>query len=333
MVMRFSLPISQVRGALVQYRASPISATALMLTIALGVIGVVSSIATGFTFASLPDVMPLLVGIVGLDVLSRFAPQTRIVHSVQTLLYGVLFFAVTCLFGVLAAYSLQRFAFPLEDHFLLHADLALGLNWFDFAHWVDRHALVQNIFYYAYHSLSLQIALPLLFFSLTHRPLELRRYLLAFAIAFTATIIVSAMMPAAGPIGFIDTANFHLLKFSGATPVDQLMRLRVPGPWVMNEAPGGIATFPSFHATIAILTPLTMRRYPRLFAGLVALNAAMLGAAVTEGAHYFIDILAGSAMAVFAYMLAGRIIKLEDRWFLGRAEGAERPYATAQVTA
>ena len=91
------------------------------------------------------------------------------------------------------------------------------------------------------------------------------------------------------------------------------MRLREAGPLIMGDNPGGIATFPSFHATIAIMTPLSLRSYPRIFVALLFLDAAMLCGTVTEGAHYFVDILAGTWMAFFAYAMATRIVVLEDR--------------------
>ena len=263
--MRFNQLVSKCRGAIVQSRISPISRAAIVLTLGLAVMGLIASIATKFTVASLPNIIPFIVGIVGLDVLSQFAPRTRIVEAVQTFIYGVMYLVITCLCGVVAAYALQRFAFPLQDRHLASADMALGLNWLDFAHWVDSHAAIQNIFYWAYHSISCQIALPLMVLVFTNRPSEVRTYLLAFAIAFVVTIIISALMPAAGPIVFADRASFHLLRFTGATPLDQLMRLREAGPLILRDAPGGIATFPSFHATIAVLTPLALRGYPRIF--------------------------------------------------------------------
>jgi membrane-associated phospholipid phosphatase len=257
--------------------------------------------------------MPLVGIVVVLDVLTRFAPQTRIVEAVQTILYGVLYLVITIVCGVFAAYSIQRFAFPLQDQLLASADRALGFNWLDYAHWVDRHAAIQTIFDWAYASIRIQIALPLLVLAFSSRPSEVRTYLLAFAIAFICTIIVSALMPAAGPIAFVDRTTFNILQFTGATPIDHLMRLREAGPLIMTDPPGGIATFPSFHATIAILTPLALRSCPRIFAALLILDAAMLGGTVTEGAHYFTDILAGTCMAFFAYAMATRIIGVEDR--------------------
>jgi len=45
----------------------------------------------------------------------------------------------------------------------------------------------------------------------------------------------------------------------------------------------------------------------------LVLDAAMLGATVTEGAHYFCDLLAGGGIAFLAYALAKRVIRAEDR--------------------
>jgi membrane-associated phospholipid phosphatase len=294
-------------------RLSPVSYVAIFLTLALLTIGVAASTATKFNFASLPNILLLVVGVEILDVLSQFAPPTRIVDALQTFLYGFLYLAVTIVCGVFAAYAMQRLAFPLQDRLLDNADKALGFQWFDYAYWVDNHPLLQQIFYVAYHSIMLQTLLPLVVLVLANRIGELRRYLLAYAIAFVFTIIVSALIPAAGPIALVDRATFHTLQFTGATPLDHLAHLRDPGPLVFDSAPGGIATFPSFHATIAILTPLTLRPFPPIFIALLLLDAFMLGATVTEGAHYLVDIIAGSAMAFFAYAMATRIVVLEDR--------------------
>ena len=297
--------------AIIQSRVSPVSQFAIGLTVGLAIVGLVASFATKFVLATLPNVMPLVLGVVGIDILCAFAPQTRIVDAVRTIVYGVLYLVTTILCGILAAYSMQRFAFPLEDHFLTHADLALGFNWLDYARWVDRHDQVQKVYFFAYNTLQIQIALPLVILAFSNRLREARIYVLAFAIAFTATIFISALMPAGGPIVFVDRAAFHLLHFTGATPIDQLMRLREPRSFIMTDSPGGIATFPSFHATIAILTPLSLRSHRRIFVGLLVLDAAMLGSTITEGAHYFTDIVAGIAMAFFAYALAKRIISGE----------------------
>jgi hypothetical protein len=311
--MNISLLVRKCRGALLQSRVSPVSRPALLLMLGLAATGLVAGRVNEFGFASLPNIVPYLLGIVAVDVTSQFAPKTKLVEAVQVFIYGVMNLAVISLSGVLAAYGMQRFAFPLQDTHLESADLALGFNWFAFAHWVDRHALVQTVFHFVYHTISAQIAFTLGVLAFTHKSREVRIYILAFAIAFVTTIFISAMMPAAGPITFANRAAFHLLKFTGATPIDQLLQLRAAGPLILHDGPGGIATFPSFHATIAVLTPLALRNHKRIFAAVVIVDVIMLAATLTEGAHYFTDLLAGGAMAFYGYYLARYIIGLEDR--------------------
>jgi membrane-associated phospholipid phosphatase len=311
--MDISLVAPRHRDTSVAPRISPISCSAGFLTLGLATIGLTSSIATQFNLASLPNIVLLVVGIVVIDVLSQLVPQTRMVTAVQTILYGALYLATTCVYGILAAYALQRFAFPLQDHLLTSADQALGLSWPDYAHWVDSHPAIQAFLQFAYNTIFPQIALPLVVLALSHQITEIRIYFVALAIAFVATIIISALLPAAGPVAFVDRASFEILRFTGATPFDHLMRLREAGPLIMTNPPGGIGTFPSFHATVAVMTPLTLRHHPRIFVVLLVVNAAMLAGTVTEGAHYFSDVLAGICMAFLAHALATWIIRIEDR--------------------
>lgn len=326
--MSLSSLVRALRSATPAPRTSPVSRLTVALTFTLLAIGIAASIATKFTLASLPNIVLLVIGIVTLDVLIQHAPRVRIVEAIQTILYGVLYLIVTCVCGVLAAYAIQRFAFPLRDELLSRADATLGFDWLGYVRWVDHHATVQAILHFAYDTISVQIALPVLVLAASNRLNELRVYLAAFAIAFTVTIVISALMPAAGPIAFVDRATFHVLHFTGATPIDHLTRLRAAGPLIMDDFPGGIATFPSFHSTVAVLTPLALRSHRRIFAALLVLNAAMLAGTISEGAHYFIDVLAGSGMAVFGYAAAQRLIAAEDRL----CRRLERPRSPAYST-
>ncbi|HEY0224635.1 MAG TPA: phosphatase PAP2 family protein [Pseudolabrys sp.] len=330
--MKLSQLALRYRGAIIQSRWSPISRTGSFLTFALLTIGIIVSIGTKFTLASIPNVLPLVMGILVLDALSQLVPQNRFVKAVQSFLHGLSYLVITVLCAVFAAYAMQRLAFPLQDRLLARADMALGLNWLDYAHWVDDHLAVQRLFHFAYDTIQIQIALPLVVLAFSNRPTELREYLLAFAIALFVTIVISALLPAAGPIASVDRTAFHILRFTGATPLDHLMRLREAGPLILTDPPGGIATFPSFHATVAVLIPLILRGYPRIFMCLLVLDAAMLGGTVTEGAHYFCDILAGAGMAFFAYALAKRIIRAEDRPLAHRSDQfVGRPYPVPLV--
>jgi len=295
-------------GAVAQSRVSSIPLAALVLTLALGAVALAASIATKFVFASLPNIILLVAAAVVMEGVSRFAPRSRTAEALRTIAYGLLYLVTTIACGIVAAYALQRFAFPLEDEFLRRADLALGFNWVDFVRWVDQHISIQRLLHFAYDTISIQIALPLVVLAFSQRREDVRVYLLAFTIAFIVTIFISALMPAAGPVVFVDRTSFAILKFTGATPVDHLALLRAAGPLIFTDPPGGIATFPSFHTTVAVLTPLTLRRHHRIFIVLLVLDTAMLGGTLTEGAHYFVDVLAGAAVAFLAHALASRMI-------------------------
>jgi membrane-associated phospholipid phosphatase len=292
----------------VQDRPSPISREAVICTAVLATITLIVAISTGLTFIALPRILPLVMAVLALDVLSQFAPQTRTVRAVQVLLYGVLFLAITCFCGVLTAYATQRLAFPLQDQFFESADRALGVNWLEIIQWVDHHAVIQAILNFAYSTMPAQIALPVVVLAFSDRVNEVRRYLLSFVIALTITTIVAALFPAASQITHVDKLIFDLLRFPGGTPLDHLASLRSAGPIAIGgDRLGGILAFPSFHAVVAVLTPLTLRGYHWLFVPLLILDAAMLCSTVTEGAHYASDTLGGCVVAFAAYFLAKRV--------------------------
>lgn len=322
----------QHRSIFVQSRSSPISRAAGAAFLGLAIVGVTASLATQFTFASLPNIWPLVAGVVVLEVMGQLLPQLRIVDVIQTVAHGLLFLVMTCLGAVLAAYAMQRFAFPLQDRLFGSIDEALGLSWPSYARWVDGHLAVQRLFHFAYDSIQIQIVLPLVVLALSNRRFEVRAYLLAFAIALSVTIVISALLPAAGPVIAVDRASFEVLGFTGATPLDHLARLREAGPFILSEPPGGIATFPSFHATVAVLTPLTLRKHRRILFVLLVLDAVMLGGTITEGAHYFCDVLAGGGMAFFAHAVATSIIRTEDRAWLRDERDIDESAALADAS-
>ena len=74
---------------------------------------------------------------------------------------------------------------------------------------------------------------------------------------------------------------------------------------------GGIVTFPSFHAASAVL--YTWALWPLRWSRplVVLVNGVMLAATPLNGGHYFIDVIAGVAIAVSAIVAArqaGRVI-------------------------
>ncbi|HEX5213098.1 MAG TPA: phosphatase PAP2 family protein [Pseudolabrys sp.] len=295
-------------------------------------IGLGISLGTQLTFAALPNIWPLMLGVVAWEMLSHFAPQSRVSRTGRFIVYGFLFLVLTCIFAVIAAYAVQRLVLPLQDKLFTDADAALGMHWFAIAYWVDAHPAIATILSWAYFSMSWQIALPLFVLAAVDRLSEVRVYLLAIAIALVVTTIVSGLLPAESPIALVERSMFRVLRFTGATPIEHLMRLRTAAPLRLTEGLGGIVSFPSFHATVAWLTPLMLRRYRYLLGPLIVVDALMLCATVTEGAHYGTDVIAGSLVAFVAYALARRLLKAEARLFHIRRQQTSGRWTAASPT-
>jgi membrane-associated phospholipid phosphatase len=66
----------------------------------------------------------------------------------------------------------------------------------------------------------------------------------------------------------------------------------------------GIVTFPSFHASMAVLLAASMRGYRYGFAAAVIVNILMLLATVPIGYHYLTDVIAGCAIGLGSLYVA-----------------------------
>ena len=91
----------------------------------------------------------------------------------------------------------------------------------------------------------------------------------------------------------------------------------------------GIVTFPSFHAASAALYAWAL--WPsRLLRPIVVLaNGAMLAATPIVGGHYFIDVIAGVAIAALAIVAARRVGRSITRRQVGLALAAPMPAIVA----
>jgi membrane-associated phospholipid phosphatase len=65
----------------------------------------------------------------------------------------------------------------------------------------------------------------------------------------------------------------------------------------------GIVTFPSFHATLAIILTYAVRHYRWALAVIAPLNCLMILAIPTVGGHYLVDLFGGAAVAGLAILL------------------------------
>ena len=144
-----------------------------------------------------------------------------------------------------------------------------------------------------------------------HRYRRSSEFTLAFALALIATTIISALVPAIGVYQQIGLDPAELKNLEPRAYLDALRDLEPVRDGVLRHLDlfglAGIVTFPSFHAASALLYawalwPVRWMRPVTLLA-----NAAMLASTPVDGGHYFVDLVAGLAIAALAMWAARRV--------------------------
>jgi PAP2 superfamily len=230
---------------------------------------------------------------------SRLQPRaaTRAAIVSDFLLCVVQFMAMSAVLLPLS-YMAALPCFPLLDGQLAKLDaLLFGLDWNTAARWVADHPTVEWLLKVAYYSGYFQIGAILLLGS-SYRPGERNsEFIWHFLIGILLTNAIFVFTPALGKEG-------HL------TYMATLIALR-DGQWtVLDYAdPEGIITFPSFHATAALLFVYAVRRRPWVLAAFIPLNILMIAATPPIGGHYFVDLLGGGVVAVATISATGVLRK------------------------
>ena len=224
--------------------------------------------------------------------------------------------------GAPLSYIAASANFPLQDHALDIIDRALGLDWKALLAWMNTSPTTYAVLGPIYASLTLQMTTVVLCLAFSGRLVWLRVYTLAFFFAALTSIAVSAVLPAAGAwpyYGLTAADSPHVLPVvSTSWPMFYGLR---DGTFRMLVAVGseGIITFPSLHAALAVIVVTALWPVPILRWVFLALNVVMLIATPIDGSHYFIDVLAGVALAALCLIAANAIA---TRAASGRLPGA-----------
>ena len=173
---------------------------------------------------------------------------------------------------------------------------AMGLDWVAWARWVSAHSLIHSALGAAYALIWLQTILTLVFN--VHARSSQRNSELWWIIAFSSllTIAGGAVLPASNPWiynGFAGVDDFlHAQQFAALR--DGTMHVLA---FYNTE---GLIQLPSFHTVLAIMLAYNFRHHRWLFAAAVILDTLIILSCPTEGSHYFVDLVAGAAVAAVA---------------------------------
>ena len=200
---------------------------------------------------------------------------------------------------------------PLADSRLAAWDSALGLDWLGYLLWLDRHPGLLYWMDWAYGGLTFYSATAFVLVLLLIGAGRAREFVLLFLITAVAASTIGLFFPALAAMTYYapDPELFRTVPSNlGAYHVETLDRLRTAAAPVLDlrHLPG-LTTFPSFHTAMGLLVVWCSRGSRLLFAPMLLLNALMIASTPAFGSHYFVDILAGAALAATAVLLLGRI--------------------------
>ncbi len=221
---------------------------------------------------------------------------------------STILFAIV-LIALLETALLATHGHPFADPVFAAADAVIApwLDWQSVAAWFLRHPVVSGVCEWVYHSIAWQPFALIMALCWSRRLPEVWRFIGMWTFALIICQIVFALYPGVGAY------VFHHVDPALASPTSEavssgqlrlLTKLRAASMTRIDAGCiGGIITFPSFHAVAAALLARGYWRIPALRWPFAALNAAMLATAVPMGGHYFVDLVAGLAVAGFTICL------------------------------
>lgn len=236
----------------------------------------------------------------------KHRPDPRLASALGSTAQVAAFSAV----GAPLSYLAATFNLPLHDHWFEAADRAFGFDWFALLAWLKAHGTAAYLLRLIYSSLMPQILLVVLTLSLSGRIAELRRFVLAFMITTLVTIAVSALWPAEGVwlAHKLGAAEGLVPPSSGGSwPIFLGLRdgsIRT----LMATGAEGIITFPSLHAALGLILAAALWPMPVMRWFGVVINGLMMVSIPVEGSHYFVDMIAGLAIAAAALAIARALV-------------------------
>lgn len=229
--------------------------------------------------------------------------------------------------GAVLTYHAASFRLPFQDATLVAIDRSLGIEWLKIAGAVCGTSWLEPVLAFAYRSSMTQVLVLVPLLSLLGRRQRLSEFLGLFVVTGTIVCVLSALVPA-------EAAFFH---FSPSVVCEQaridgtlryhpdLLAIRGGGlPPLDFKNLTGIVTFPSFHTILAILVIYATWTVPFVRWPALILNLLVIAATLPLGGHYFIDVVAGAAIAVASILAIRRLNRVPDAlsWPLRPAVGA-----------
>jgi len=241
--------------------------------------------------------------------------------------------ALLSLLAALLTYIAASVNLPLQDAMLDRWDRLFGLDWPAYYRFMTDTPGLLPYAHLAYAAIALPLLGVPIVLGLTAEYVRLQQYTMASLLTLCVVACISALIPAIGTYQQYDLpTEFATYKATGyLIQLQRLPMVRNGGLQILNISHiGGIVTFPSFHAAAAILALWGWWGAWWMRPWALMMSLAMLVATPLLGGHYFVDIVAGGAVASLAIAFA-TAIKAQSSALPG-ATTTSLPIAPAQNT-
>lgn len=230
----------------------------------------------------------------------------RFRQRMQLVLKGVVFIFVALATFRIFNHLTMSLAFPLADPLLDGWDKALGFDWMAYFAFVQAHALVAVILKVAYVGFDGASLLGFLALVWMGHACRVRYFCEIFLVTAAICTTIAMFFPAEAAVvhnfGYVSEMD-GFGTVPGVYHMDQFLMLRAAEtPSINLLAAQGLATFPSFHAAggILLIAGFLKTRFSWI---VIVFSVTMIASVPVFGAHYFIDVLAGTALAVAVSVL------------------------------
>jgi membrane-associated phospholipid phosphatase len=202
-------------------------------------------------------------------------------------------------------YEVTSFALPLNDHWMMSLDAAMGYSPKRLVDWMHAHPTLDRWSTWVYLFIVPETLLAVLAIAFAGKRRLLEQFTLQFMLGTFICGLFAWFLPAYGPLH-----GQGIVATDWQQPyLDHVLALRSGERYLFSwQQTEGLVTFPSFHTTWAIFLIFVWREQTRwLTIPLTFLNVAIVLSTLTTGEHYLLDVIGGIALAAICVAVSYRI--------------------------
>jgi membrane-associated phospholipid phosphatase len=229
--------------------------------------------------------VPSLVMLVACLAYCHWRPLPKLIEVVEMVIVTVVLSTFLSVLVQLAG----RNHHPMVDHQLAWMDRWAGVSTVAVVHWIAGWPVLRLVLALTYNLTIVFMVAALIIPSLMGRVRWSQQFILSVTVALFITVALFWQWPSLGPWS-VEGYSPTKLQWSVA---QYLLELRSGVPLQLDMARAGIVTFPSFHATLALLCAVAVGSVRQLRTVSWVLMALVCVSTVALGWHYFTDVAAG----------------------------------------